>query len=79
MFSILIILCNFSCDGNAAITPVFIVIYSKPSEIILTCWFGAQETLRIINWIQLCCVILLWKLWSIFIFFKILSLIESLK
>ncbi len=37
------------------------------SEIILICWFTAQETfITIKQWKLLCCLIFLWKLWYIF-------------
>ncbi len=52
-----------------------------PSEIILKCWFTAQETFIITNVEnikQLCCLMFLFKLWYIFIF-RILWRIESSK
>jgi len=56
---------------SAAITPVFShTIYDLDDlEIIVICWFGAQETfLIIINDEKLCFLIFLWELWYIFIF-----------
>jgi len=32
-----------------------------PSEIILICWFDAQEHLLVLSMLQLCCIIFLWK------------------
>ncbi len=51
-----------------------------PSEIILICWFAAQETFLIINVENSCAASYFsqWKLWNILIF-KIPWLIESLK
>ncbi len=53
----------------------FSSVSHDPSEIILICWFAAQETFIIKkNWKQLCCLIFLWKLCNlcikVFINFK---------
>ncbi len=42
-------------------------VLHDPSEIILICWFDAQETfLIIINAEKVCCLIFLWILWYVF-------------
>jgi len=50
-----------------------------PSEIILICWFCAQETCSCYYqcWKQPCCLIFLWKLWFFFPPHRILRWIES--
>ncbi len=57
------------------ITPVFSVTWS--SEIIIICWFTAQET-WLLSMLSMCYFIFLWKLWYI-LFFRILWLIKHLK
>jgi len=41
----------YSCDGKAEFSASLLQssIWHDPSEIILVCWFGAQETFIIIN------------------------------
>ncbi len=61
-----IVKCNFIPAMQSwifrIITPVFSVTWS--SEIILICWFAAQETfLIIINVENSCCFMFLWKRW----------------
>jgi len=48
----------YSCDG---IKPNF--VSHDPSEIILICWFAAQETFLIIINVKNSCIYL-WKHWS---------------
>ncbi len=69
--------CDQSCIFSI-ITPVFSVTWS--SEIILICWFAAQETFLIIINVENSCAAqyFLWKLWYI-LFFRIHRWIESSK
>ncbi len=63
MFSILIYIKKviYTFDGKAEFSAAI------TSEIILICWFAAQETFLITVNVENTCLIFLWKMWSFFL------------